>query len=59
MVIVSGGVTATLQGVTISGGNAELGGGIFNSGTLTLANSAVGGRITVEPGRPCRSAGRR
>ena len=45
---VSSGVTATISGLTIEDGNAAIagsghatGGGIFNSGTLTLANDAV------------------
>ncbi len=45
--IVNGGVTATIQDVTIRNGNNTLypggGGGIFNSGTLTLCNSTLTG----------------
>jgi CSLREA domain-containing protein len=32
---------ATIGGLTISGGRAELGGGIYNDGTLTLTDSTV------------------
>ncbi len=38
---VSGGVTATISGQTISNGSALNGGGIFNSGTLTVSGSAI------------------
>jgi hypothetical protein len=43
------GASAALSGLTITGGNADSGGGLFNSGTATLtdctvsANSATGG----------------
>jgi hypothetical protein len=39
---VNAGVTATISGVTITGGNNDdTGGGISNSGTLTVANSII------------------
>ncbi|MEQ1644609.1 MAG: choice-of-anchor Q domain-containing protein, partial [Pyrinomonadaceae bacterium] len=44
--LVTGGVTATLSKITISGGQVtggEFGGGIQNLGTLTLANTTVSG----------------
>ena len=43
---VNSGVTATLENLTITGGNAGIessGGAIFNSGTLTLTNSTLSG----------------
>ena len=36
-------ITAELRGFTVSGGTADSGGGIGNSGTLTLTNSTVSG----------------
>ena len=38
---ISSGVTATISGVTIENGIACFGGGIFNSGTLTVTNSTL------------------
>ena len=38
---VNSGVTASLSGMTVSGGTADKGGGIFSSGILTLAGSRV------------------
>jgi len=40
---VDGGVTATLSGLTISGGSATNGGGIDNCGTLTVTDSTIAG----------------
>jgi hypothetical protein len=40
---VASGVTAELRGFTVSGGKAPYGGGIYNSGALTLTNSTVSG----------------
>src|SRR5262245_35245522 len=36
-------VTASLSGMTITGGNADYGGGMFNNGALTLTNCTVSG----------------
>jgi Bacterial Ig-like domain (group 3) len=52
---VDSGVTATVSGLTISGGNASAygygyGGGINNSGTLTLTNSTVSGNSATYGG---------
>lgn len=41
VVTVDGGVTVTINTLTITGGSAANGGGIANSGTLTLSNSTV------------------
>ena len=38
---VDGGVTATLAGLTISGGSAGNGGGIANDGTLTVTDTTI------------------
>ena len=38
---VGGGVTSSISGLTIEYGSAEYGGGVFNSGTLTLANDNI------------------
>ena len=38
---VKGGVTASLSGLTVSGGSAFLGGGIDNNGTLTAVNDTI------------------
>jgi len=35
------GVTASLSGLTVSGGNATEGGGLFNSGNVTLTNATI------------------
>jgi hypothetical protein len=37
------GANVTLQGLVITGGSNEEGGGIFNDGTLTVANSTISG----------------
>jgi hypothetical protein len=34
-------VTASLSGLTITGGNADNGGGIYNAGSLTVVNSTI------------------
>ena len=46
---VNSGVTATLENLTITGGNAgsDAGGAIFNSGTLTLTNSTLSGNSAI------------
>jgi CSLREA domain-containing protein len=47
---VTPGVTATISGLTITGGSEASGGGIHNSGTLTLNNCAVSGNRTLAGG---------
>ena len=50
---VNSGVTATLENLTITGGNAAsegTGGAIFNSGTLTLTNSTLSGNSANDGG---------
>jgi hypothetical protein len=42
---VASGATAKISGLTITGGNADSGGGINNKGTLRLAKSAVSGNL--------------
>jgi predicted outer membrane repeat protein len=41
VVTVAAGVDVTIRGVTITGGSAFVGGGVHNSGTLTLKDSVV------------------
>jgi hypothetical protein len=40
---VASGVTASLSGLTITGGSADFGGGIYNSGKLTIEASTISG----------------
>ena len=40
---VNSGVTASISGLTISNGNADFGGGVYNSGSLTLTNDTLSG----------------
>ena len=50
---VNSGVTATLENLTITGGNAAsegTGGAIFNSGALTLTNSTLSGNSAFDGG---------
>ena len=51
------GVTATLTGLTISGGSAVDGGGIDNAGTLTLTNSAIDNNSATLQGGGIDNAG--
>jgi hypothetical protein len=44
------GVRAELDGLTITHGSATVGGGIANSGTLTVSNSILSGNIASEVG---------
>jgi len=50
--LINVGVTATIEGMTIQNGNAAgaAGGGIYNSGTLTLNNSMVSGNSSGQGG---------
>ncbi|RZM76631.1 two-partner secretion domain-containing protein [Leptolyngbya iicbica] len=48
---VNGGVTASLNGLTITKGNsADNGGGIFNSGTVSLTNATLSGNSARDGG---------
>ena len=47
---VGGGVTSSISGLTIEYGNATYGGGVFNSGTLTLANDTITNNDPVNGG---------
>ncbi|MCX7427700.1 MAG: right-handed parallel beta-helix repeat-containing protein [Planctomycetia bacterium] len=40
---VNSGVVASLLGMTVTGGSADRGGGIYSSGTLTITNSTLAG----------------
>ena len=46
---IAAGVTVEISGVTIADGAAEDGGGIYNEGTLTVANSELTGNEAVSP----------
>jgi nitrous oxidase accessory protein NosD len=50
VVTVANGVSATIESVTITGGNSDFGGGIFNGGTLTLKESTVSGNTAFVGG---------
>jgi hypothetical protein len=41
------GISATVSGLTVTGGSSEAGGGINNGGTLVLANSMVSGNTAA------------
>ncbi len=45
---VSGGVTASISGLTIEHGVGDTGAGIRNTGTLTLTNDAISGNGTID-----------
>ncbi len=47
---VSAGVTASISGLTVSGGHADEGGGINNQGTLTINHAAIVGNSAVRWG---------
>jgi hypothetical protein len=47
---ISGGIIATISGVTIENGNAFFGSGIFNNGTLTVTNSTLSGNNANDGG---------
>ena len=47
---VKGGVTASLSGLTVSGGSAYLGGGIDNNGTLTAVNDTIANNVATGNG---------
>ena len=47
---VDAGVTASLSGLTITGGNAGSGGGLFNDGTVTLTDATVSGNSAANSG---------
>jgi predicted outer membrane repeat protein len=52
--VIGSGVTASLSGMTISGGSAQFGGGIYNNGTLAIdASTLSGNSISIGiPGMP-------
>jgi hypothetical protein len=47
---INGGGTLTLNGVTVTGGSASVGGGIQNAGTTTLDLSTVRGNTAADNG---------
>jgi len=51
VLVLGSGVTVNISGVTIrNGGAGDIGGGVFNAGTLTLTNSTVSGNNADENG---------
>jgi CSLREA domain-containing protein len=51
VLVIGFGITINISGVTIrNGGSGDVGGGIFNGGTLTLTNSTVSGNKADEDG---------
>ena len=50
VVTIIGGVTVTVSKLTITGGKASDGGGIYNEGTLTLSKATVSGNTAEEGG---------
>jgi hypothetical protein len=55
--LVDTGATATLAGLTISGGNSETGGGIGNKGTLTLNDCMINNNYSVGLGAGIANVG--
>jgi len=47
---INSGVTVTISGVTITNGSVDYGGGIYNTGTLTIENSTVSGNTASTNG---------
>ncbi|MBI1764572.1 MAG: VCBS repeat-containing protein [Acidobacteria bacterium] len=54
---IGSGFTVRLSGMTITGGNADSGGGIRNDGTLTVTNSTISGNMTSDFGGGIRNNG--
>ncbi len=55
---VGGGVTSSISGLTIEYGYASYGGGVYNSGTLTLANDTIANNDPVNGGGIFNSKGK-
>ncbi len=51
------GANLTLSGLTISGGNSNNGGGIYNGGTLTVINSTISGNSSSSYGGGINNGG--
>ena len=49
VIVVDGGVTAALSGVTLAHGTAPIGGGLLNYGTLTLTGVTLSGNTATQP----------
>jgi hypothetical protein len=47
---VSAGTTSTISGLTLTGGNAISGGGVYNSGDLTVTDSVIAGNSASSTG---------
>jgi hypothetical protein len=57
VVLIEAGVEVTIRGLTISGGSAEVGGGIYNHGTLTLTRSHVSDNTATYDGGGIENVG--
>lgn len=57
VVTVFGGVTATLQGLRLTGGSTGSGAGVLNSGNLTMTNCTVTGNAATSTGAGIHSQG--
>ena len=53
--VVNGGTTVTISGLTITGGSASYGGGLYNSGTVTLTAVVVTGNSAFSACWPVQS----
>jgi hypothetical protein len=47
---VASGATVSMSGMTLTGGNRDTGGGIYNQGTLTLTNMTITGNTATQVG---------
>ena len=54
---VNGGADLTLIGLTIADGKADVGGGIYNLGTLSLISTTVSNNVSSFPGGGIRNSG--
>ncbi len=54
---INSGVTASISGLTITGGNGTNGGGIYNAGTLTVSNSTISNNNASQYGGGIYSTG--
>src|SRR5262249_37365771 len=55
ILLIDGGVTASLSGLTITGGRASHGGGLYNLGTASLTNCSISGNSASSDGGGLRA----